>query len=67
MDRKGKWSLAPAYDITFAYKADNIWISNISEEVAAHTSQTLTLEDENINTLSDIEARINSLIELIRA
>ena len=27
MNRDGKWSLSPAYDITFAYKPDNQWIS----------------------------------------
>lgn len=27
MDREGKWSLSPAYDITFAYNPDNRWIS----------------------------------------
>lgn len=26
MDRTGKWSLAPAYDITFAYDKDNKWL-----------------------------------------
>ena len=26
MDRKGKWSLSPAYDITFAFDADNQWL-----------------------------------------
>ena len=27
MDRQGKWSLAPAYDLTFAYNPNNKWIS----------------------------------------
>jgi len=26
MDRKGNWSLAPAYDLTFAYNPDNTWL-----------------------------------------
>lgn len=26
MDRKGKWRLSPAYDLTFAYKPDNRWL-----------------------------------------
>lgn len=26
MDRTGRWSLAPAYDITFAYDKDNKWL-----------------------------------------
>ncbi len=27
MDPRGKWSLAPAYDITYAYDATNYWLS----------------------------------------
>ena len=27
MDRQGKWSLSPAYDLTFAYNPNNKWIS----------------------------------------
>lgn len=26
MDRKGKWTLSPAYDITFSYNPDNKWL-----------------------------------------
>ena len=26
MDRTGRWTLAPAYDITFAYDKDNKWL-----------------------------------------
>ena len=26
MDRQGKWSLAPAFDVTFAYNSKNIWL-----------------------------------------
>jgi len=26
MDERGEWSLAPAYDITFAYNSKNIWL-----------------------------------------
>ena len=27
MDKKGIWSLSPAYDITFSYRKDSIWVS----------------------------------------
>lgn len=27
MDKRGIWSLAPAYDITFSYKRDSIWVN----------------------------------------
>ena len=25
MDRQGHWELAPAYDVTYAYRPDSIW------------------------------------------
>ena len=27
MDKKGVWSLSPAYDVTFSYRKDSIWVS----------------------------------------
>lgn len=27
MDKRGVWSLSPAYDITFSYRKDSIWVS----------------------------------------
>ena len=27
MDKKGVWSLTPAYDVTFSYRKDSIWVS----------------------------------------
>lgn len=27
MDKKGVWSLAPAFDMTFAYRKDSLWVS----------------------------------------
>ncbi|ADD69412.1 HipA domain protein [Denitrovibrio acetiphilus DSM 12809] len=27
MDKKGKWSLSPAYDMTFSYRPDSPWVS----------------------------------------
>ncbi len=28
MNKKGEWSLSPAYDITFSYKKDSIWVKS---------------------------------------
>lgn len=28
MDRSGTWSLSPAYDVTYAYKPDSMWVSS---------------------------------------
>ena len=27
MDKKGNWSLSPAYDLTYSYKPDSMWVS----------------------------------------
>jgi serine/threonine-protein kinase HipA len=27
MNKQGQWSLAPAFDMTFSYKPDSIWVS----------------------------------------
>lgn len=27
MDKKGVWSLAPAFDMTFSYRKDSVWVS----------------------------------------
>ena len=26
MNKKGEWSLSPAYDVTFSYKKDSLWV-----------------------------------------
>ena len=44
MDRKGKWTLSPAYDLTFAYNPDNRWISRHQMSVNGKTSG-ITAED----------------------
>ena len=44
MDRKGKWVLSPAYDLTFAYNPDNKWISKHQMSVNGKTSG-ITAED----------------------
>lgn len=44
MDRKGKWTLSPAYDLTFAYNPDNRWISKHQMSVNGKTSG-ITAED----------------------
>lgn len=28
MDRNGRWSLAPAYDVTYSYKPDSMWVGS---------------------------------------
>ena len=44
MDRKGNWSLAPAYDLTFAYSPNNRWISAHQMMLCGKTTR-VTVED----------------------
>lgn len=44
MDKKGKWSLAPAYDITFAYKSNNQWLAE-HQMLINGKSKDITYED----------------------
>ncbi|MBR5338203.1 MAG: type II toxin-antitoxin system HipA family toxin [Lachnospiraceae bacterium] len=44
MDKGGKWSLAPAYDITFAYVPGNRWLSDHQMTIAGKTND-ITVQD----------------------
>ena len=44
MDRKGKWTLAPAYDVTYSYSPDSIWVGAHQMRVNGKTDQ-ITLDD----------------------
>jgi serine/threonine-protein kinase HipA len=44
MDRKGKWKLAPAYDLTFAYNLENRWLRAHQMRVNGKTSD-ITYDD----------------------
>lgn len=44
MNRTGKWSLAPAYDITFAYDKDNKWLLGHQMTVNGKTTNIKTAD-----------------------
>ena len=44
MDRRGKWSLSPAYDMTFAYNSNNRWLS-AHQMTVNHKNKAITEED----------------------
>ncbi|MBO5333000.1 MAG: type II toxin-antitoxin system HipA family toxin [Clostridia bacterium] len=44
MDKKGVWSLSPAYDITFSYRKDSIWVS-AHQMLINGKSDNITKED----------------------
>lgn len=44
MDKRGVWRLAPAYDITFSYRKDSIWVSS-HQMLINGKSEDITEED----------------------
>jgi len=44
MDKKGVWSLSPAYDVTFSYRKDSIWVS-AHQMLINGKSDNITIED----------------------
>ena len=44
MDKKGVWSLSPAYDVTFSYRKDSIWVS-AHQMLINGKSDNITKED----------------------
>lgn len=44
MDKKGVWSLSPAYDITFSYRKDSIWV-NAHQMLINGKSDDITEDD----------------------
>ena len=44
MNKNGKWSLAPAYDLSFSYKADSIWV-NKHQMTINGKSENISLDD----------------------
>lgn len=44
MDKKGVWSLAPAFDITFSYRKDSLWVSG-HQMLINGKSQNITKQD----------------------
>lgn len=60
MDRRGKWSLSPAYDLTYAYNPDGMWTS--SHQMTINGKQTNLVPQDLITCgrnmgLSDNEIR----------
>lgn len=44
MDKKGVWTLSPAYDITFSYRKDSIWV-NSHQMLINGKSENITKDD----------------------
>ncbi|MDD6022147.1 MAG: type II toxin-antitoxin system HipA family toxin [Acutalibacteraceae bacterium] len=70
MDKKGVWSLSPAYDVTFSYRKDSIWVS-AHQMLINGKSDNITKEDmlkvaekagiKKSDAIKSIEQVINSV------
>lgn len=70
MDKKGVWSLSPAYDITFSYRKDSIWVSahqmlingksdNVTKEDMLKVAEKAGIKKSDV--VKSIEQIINSV------
>lgn len=67
MDRRGRWSLAPAYDITFSFNPSGKWTASHQMTINGKRSN-ITLEDFNAcaEAASMKKGRAKSIIEEVR-
>ena len=64
MDRTGRWTLAPAYDITFAYDKDNQWLRGHKMTVNGKTTDIATTDIVAAGTAMGLkERRCKDIIE----
>ena len=71
MNKKGQWSLAPAYDICFSYKPDSIWVSehqmtingkskDINKLDLLQCAKSMNISERKANTIiNDVVASIS--------
>ena len=70
MNRKGKWSLSPAYDITFSYNPDNVWLKahqmKINNKTTGITRDDLLAAGANMG-ISTVKVKriINEVIDAV--
>ena len=67
MDKKGKWSLAPAYDLTFAYDLNNRWLC-AHQMLINNKDRDIKLEDlvESGKKMDISSRKINIIIDEVR-
>ena len=68
MDRKGTWSLSPAYDLTLSYKPDNRWLK--SHQMSVNGKRTDITENDVFACASVMDitrSKCKSMIERVRS
>lgn len=69
LTQEGKWKLAPAYDICFAYRPDSIWVSQHNLSINGKRKEIsredlLALAEQN--SIRNPQLIINQCLELVR-
>ena len=68
MDRNGRWSLSPAYDITYAFKPGNRWLGNHQMSINGRRNTIARNDLVNCALSMDISAgKAENIMEDIRA
>ena len=70
MNRKGKWSLSPAYDITFSYNPGNVWLKahqmKINNKTTGITRDDLLASGANMGIgTAKVKRIINEVIDAV--
>ena len=63
MDKKGVWSLSPAYDITFSYKPESFWVS--AHQMLIHGKAENITEEDLLATAKIANIRKNKAKQII--
>lgn len=64
MDRKGRWSLSPAYDITYAYDKNNRWLAKHQMSINGKTDNYERLDlEECANRMNIGKRRMEKILE----
>ena len=67
MDEQGRWSLAPAFDITFAYNSRNVWLKEHLMGVGGKFSDVSALDFSRFAETHDVPYARKTLNEVRRA
>ena len=68
MDRRGRWQLSPAYDVTFAYDRTNRWLAAHQMTVNGKSNQITEADLTAAGRVMDIRpAKAKAIIEKVKA
>lgn len=63
MDRRGNWSLSPAYDLTFAFNPSNIWLAR--HQMSIHGKLENVTMDDLLKCASDCSIKKQTALTII--